>query len=480
MKTILLFIDHGLALAYFLYTDLAKALVKKDIRLVFLVQDELLPKLKKDYDNEPNIIFESMREDKAEEYKRKYHGSSQEFFEFVRGSVASPRIPLTYVDTHRQRKLREATPRYRFLLRLFEPWIYLLRYSALARKVFLKIQCKLFTPRIYEDILDKYQPDLILSGTAGWRNDRYLLREAFLRKIKTGMFTIGWDNPSCNGLVGAPVDYANVWSDIHVWELNSGLDWPKDHIHVGGMPVYDNYLSKKWLIKKDEYFKFHKLDPNKKLIVFVATALSISPNYHIIEGLVKMIKEQAFSQPAQLLIRLHPNHFKPVKRYNEERDAIFKLVADVPDVFVVSPKALAGDLPRYSGEDFEEKASMLAHCDVIISIYSTMIIEAAIHDKPVISACINSPKGWDNAYWIPLKDVPGWPTAARVVKCNASQTAFTFEELHDQVENYLNDPSLDREGRSRFVNQEITFLQSGEATQRSKEYLLSLVGIKDE
>lgn len=480
LKTILIIIDHGLSLANFMYTDLANQILEKNIRLVFLVQDELLPRLRKDFSGVKNLEFQSMLEKEAEEYKRNHHGRTQEIFEFIRGSVMSPRVPLTYVDTHRQRKLSEAGPRYRLLLKVFEPWIYILRFSSIARKIFMWLQCKLFTPKIYSKILDKYQPDLVLSSTAGWRNDRYLLREAKLRKIKTGMFVIGWDNPSCNGLPGAPVEYANVWSAIHEWELNSGLDWPKEQIHIGGMPLYDNYLSRKWQSSRDEYFNFHGLDPKKKLIVFVATALSITPNYHIIEGLVKMIREGTFKEPVQLLIRLHPNHFKPVKRYNEEREAIFNLTKDVPDVHVVSPKALAGNLPRYSGEDFEEKASMLAHCDLMISIYSTMVLEAALHDKPIISACINTPEGWPDAYWIPLDEVPGWPTAARVVACHASKTALTFDQLHDQIDAYLNDPGLNREGRKKFARQELTFLKNGEATKNTARYIMSLVGVEKE
>lgn len=480
MKTILIIIDHGLSLAYFLYTDLAKKILEKNVHLIFLVQDDLLPKLREDFAGVKNLEFESMREKEAEEYKHNYRGRMQEVFEFVRGSVMSPRIPLTYVDTHRKRKLYEAGPRYRLLLKAFEPWIYILRFSSIARKIFMWFQCKLFTPKIYEDILDKYKPDLVLSGTAGWRNDRYLLREAKIHKIKTGMFVIGWDNPSCNGLPGAPVQYANVWSSIHKWELNSGLDWPQDRIHIGGIPLYDNYLSGKWQIGREEYFRFHELDPHKKLIVFVATALSITPNFHIIEGLVKMIREKAFNEPVQLLIRLHPNHFKPVKRYIKEREAIFKLTKRVPDVHVVSPKALAGDLPRYSGEDFEEKASMLAYCDLMISIYSTMVLEASLHDKPIISACINIPEGWPDAYWIPLDEVPGWPTATRVVACHASQTALTFKQLHEQINAYLQNPALDREGRKKFARQELTFLKDGEATAKTAKYILSLIGVEKE
>ena len=121
------------------------------------------------------------------------------------------------------------------------------------------------------------------------------------------------------------------------------------------MPLYDGYLNKTWLIPPAEYFAMHGLDPAKKLIAYAATALSISPNLHIIEELTRIITEKKLSVPAQLLIRLHPNHFKSQRHYQEEREKIYELTRGCADVHVVAPKALAGGLPRYSGEDFPEK-----------------------------------------------------------------------------------------------------------------------------
>jgi len=130
---------------------------------------------------------------------------------------------------------------------------------------------------------------------------------------------------------------------------------------------------------------------------------------------------------------------------------------------------------RYSGEDFEEKASMLANSDIVISIYSTMVLEAALHDKPVVSACIDTPVGWPNNFWIPLSEIPGWPTAARVVKCNASRTAYTPEELTGILNMYLKDPQLDAAGRRKFIEQELTYIKVGEAVDKTAGQLVSIL-----
>jgi hypothetical protein len=475
MRTVFVIIEHGLSLAYFLYTDLYKQLLAGQVRLVMLVQDELLPKLRQDYSAVPNLVFESLRESQATDYHHGYHFRVQEILEYIRGSSMDHRIPLTYVDTNRKRKIYEARGRWRYALYAAQPAIYILRYSRLVRRAFLWLQKKLFTTDIYGDLLDQYKPDLVISDAAGWRLDRYLLREVNRRGIKTATAIVGWDNPSSNGLVGASVDYVNVWSKIHTWEMNVGLDWPMDKIHVGGMPLYDNYLSGKWAVSRKEYFKVHGLDPDKKLVAFVATALNITPNLHLVELLAEIIASGKLAQPAQLLIRLHPNHFRSIPHYEQEREAIYEVAKRYPDVHIIAPQALAGDLPRYSGEDFEEKGSMLAHADVVVTIYSTMVVETAIHDKPVVSACINTPTGWKDHYWIPLSEVPTWPTAARVDEMGASRVAFTPEQMVEALNLYLKSPQTDAENRRRFIKQELTFLKAGEATQKTAEFFLSLL-----
>lgn len=477
MKTAFIYVDHGLTIGYYLFTGLAERLTERGVRLVFLVEDELVEKLRKDFAANPLLVFESAREKQTTQYQQEHLAGLQEMFEYVRKSSMSPRVPLTYVDTHRRRKEFEARGRWKFILKALRPAIFVLRSSSLARKVFRWKSNWLFAPSLYTDLFEKYQPDLVISSTAGWRMDRFILREAKRRGIPTAMTVIGWDNPSAHGLPGADVDYANVWSEVHRWELSAGYDWPKEKINVGGMPLYDGYINDSWLMPRDEYFQIHGLDPNKKLIAFAATALSISPNLHIIEELTRIITEHKLSMPAQLLIRLHPNHFKSQKHYREECDKIYELTRDCPDVHVVAPKALAGGLPRYSGEDFPEKASMLAYCDVLVTIYSTMVLEAAIKDKPLISCCIDSPDGWPGNFWIPLHEVPGWPTAARVNKTGAGTNAFTPEELVQALEENLSHPELRRENRRRFVEQELTYIH-GESTGVTADYLLKLLGVE--
>ncbi len=474
MKTAFVFIDHGLGLVYFLDTGLAKILTEKGIRLVFLVQDEILSKMREKYGENKNLFFDSNHERDIKKYQNERLPTLQYLMEHIRDSSASNKIPLTYVETHRLRKEKESKGKWRFLLILSRPAIWLLRRSKFSRTVFRWLQQSLFTSDIFSELFEQYQPDLVISITAGWRIDKFLLREAKRHGVKTAATIVGWDNPSAMGIQGADVTYANVWSEIHKTELVNGIDWKPEKIHIGGMPIYDGYINKIWEKPWNEYFQEHGLDENKSLVAYVATALSISPNLHIIKSLVEIIHQGKLDKPAQLLIRLHPNHFKPFPHYQQECAEIYKLAEQFPEIKIVAPKALAGDVPRYSGEDFPEKSSMLRHSDVIVSIYSTMVVEAALHDKPVISVCIDSEEGWGDKYWIPLSTVPNWPTASRIVKMNVGKNAFSVDELIQWLNLYLNNPGLQKEDRLKFVESEITYLR-GESTRKTAEFFISLL-----
>ena len=60
-----------------------------------------------------------------------------------------------------------------------------------------------------------------------------------------------------------------------------------------------------------------------------------------------------------------------------------------------SPVALGGSLGYYGGEDMDEKSSMMAHSDVLVTVYSTMVVETAVHDTPIVAAVIDTPGGWN-------------------------------------------------------------------------------------
>jgi CDP-glycerol glycerophosphotransferase (TagB/SpsB family) len=478
MKRIFISADHGMAIIYFLQSDVVSTLLDSGIEVILLTDDETKDHIQKHFAR-PGLTFEGLRLKQANEYAKKVSPRWQWLLGYLRRVGGSRRINTEAMDSHIWEVWGENG--WKFRLGIWLPSalaILVLRNFAFARKLLVQMQNR-FTPEtgLYTDFFDRYQPDLVIASTPGWRMDRYILRESDRRGIPNMTVIVGWDNSSSYNVSGANVQWATCWSELQKEELVLGSDWDPGHVHVGGIPSYDGYFRKSWLMPRDEYFKLHGLDPNRKLISYASSFVHFAPNYPNIEALAKLVSSDALAEPSQLLIRLHPSHFqdKP-KIFAEERQRVFDLEKTYPHVHVVQPVALGGSLGYYGGEDMDEKSSMMAYSDVLVTVYSTMLVETAVHDTPMIAAVIDTPGGWNKKgkFSLSLKEIGDWPTHLRFRMTRAGRVAKDEKELQDMLNLYLKNKSTDSEERHKFVRDEITFTDASSG-RRTAEFILKIL-----
>lgn len=474
-RRIFLSADHGLAIVYFLQSEVANTLLAAGVEVVLLTDDAIVDRVRERF-GKPGLIVEGLRLAQAQAYFKKVSPFWQWWVDFLRRAGASQRINLAAVDSYVSQVKAEANLRRKLLFPIMHLAVAVLRRSPRARRALQRAQAR-FTPNLYSDLFDKYQPELVVASTPGWRFDRYLLREAASRAIPTASVIVGWDNPSSYSLPGAPVDWITCWSAIQRDELQQGADWPPERVNIAGIPSYDGYFKKEWRLTRTEYFKLHGLDPARKLISYASSFITFSPNIQNVEALAALVAGSELAESSQLLVRLHPNHFMDVPRFSAEREQIQALAEKYAHVHVVEPVPLGGSLGYYSGEDMPEKSSMMAYSDVFVTVYSTMVVEAAVHESPVVSVCIDSPVGWPGKFTLPLSRIGDWPTHARFRNSAAGRVAYTKDELREAVNLYLRDPQTDLQERREFVSGECTFTD-GSAGRRTGEYLLSCMGTR--
>lgn len=473
-KRIFLIADHGLALIYFLQSDVVTTLLQGGVEIILFTEDSARAAIEQRF-RQPGLFFEGLRLDQCQHYYRTVHPSQQRWLYLLRWAGGSQRVNTTAIEGNYRLSVHGAKGRTRLMVPLIRALVLLMRRSRLVRQAVVNRQWR-FTPGIYAGMFEKYRPALVVASTPGWRFDRYLLREAAARGIPTAAVIVGWDNPSSYRLSGAPVNWITCWSEIQKEELVLGADWKPERVHIGGIPSYDGYFRKSWLIPREEYFRLHNLDPRRKLLSYAASFVTFAPNFPNMSTLAELVHNDLLDEPCQLLIRLHPNHFRQGSRYAEEADRIRAFVQEMPHVHIVEPVSLSGGLGHYSGEDIGEKASMMAYSDVFLTVYSTMVVETAIHDRPIVSVCLDAPDGWGSpqVYSLPLTAIGEWPTHKRFRQSGAGRVATNREELRQHINFYLKHPQADAEARRRFVQQECTFTD-GSAGRRTGEYLLSLL-----
>jgi hypothetical protein len=119
-----------------------------------------------------------------------------------------------------------------------------------------------------------------------------------------------------------------------------------------------------------------------------------------------------------------------------------------------------------------EKSSMMAYSDVFTTVYSTMVVEAAVHGCPVVSVCIDSPTGWPGKYTLPLSQIGDWPTHSRFRDSGAGLEVNDENQLRTALNLYLDNPQAGKDARYNFIERECTFTD-GSAGDHTADFVLS-------
>jgi hypothetical protein len=254
------------------------------------------------------------------------------------------------------------------------------------------------------------------------------------------------------------------------------------------MPPYDNYLSRTWVMPRQEYFHLHGLDPNRKLLSYASSFVSWSPNFQNVAALASLVAAEEYfrskqrgmgrlgttvlplNEPCQLLVRLHPIHMSG--HYVVEADRIRQLARQHAHIHVVEPTPM-GSMGHY-GEDVIERTSMMANSDIFLTVYSTMCVEASFQEKPIVSVCIDAKEGYPGKFWVPMSQIGVWPTHSRFRASGAGRVALDQRELREAINFYLSNPHADLDAQRRFLAQECTYVD-GNAGQRTAQFFLSLL-----
>jgi CDP-glycerol glycerophosphotransferase (TagB/SpsB family) len=122
-------------------------------------------------------------------------------------------------------------------------------------------------------------------------------------------------------------------------------------------------------------------------------------------------------------------------------------------------------------KDMDHLADSLYHTEMTISTASTMTIDAAAFDKPSINIAFD---GWEEK---PFHEsvrrfyAPSHAHYQPIVKSAGVRIAYSFDELIKYIHMYLEDPSIDKEGRARIVREQCYKLD-GKSGERIANFIL--------
>jgi hypothetical protein len=306
----------------------------------------------------------------------------------------------------------------------------------------------------YQKLLQSIGPSVVFCSNQRALATLPLVLASKLLGIPTVSFVFSWDNLTSKGRIAAPFDHYFVWSR-HMREelLKYYDDVAADHVHIVGTPQFDPYADKSILWSRNEFCRRINADPGRPLICYSggdSTTTPEDPKHVAI--LMGLIRSGAIVGNPQVVLR--PAPVDHGSRYDEVRRTYPELVYCPPAWMHTEPLTWLASIPL--PEDVQFLANLTQHADLNINMASTMTLDYAIHDKPVINIA------FDASSPPPFK-VPVWDLYYRyehyrpVVELGSARFARSPAELAAHVNAYLENPSLDQEGRRRLTALQIGF-----------------------
>jgi hypothetical protein len=312
--------------------------------------------------------------------------------------------------------------------------------------LYFRLVARSSTTAEYARIFAEDRPDYLLASHQRPPSTAPPVIAARRYGIPTGSQIFSWDNLTSKGRIAAPFDTYLVWSDLMRSELLRFYpETPARNVHLVGAPQFDPYADSSLLQSREEFLGSLGLDPTKQVICYSGGDLGTCPEdpQHL-ALLLELIDDGSIPGTPQVVVR--PAPVDDISRYATVRQRF-------PEVVFSPPRWSTGEgwqhfLP--SAEDVRLLANLTQHCDLNVNTASTMSLDFAIHDRPVVNLAIDMHD--PPLYGGPLRDVYyQFEHYKRVVDSGAVRVAANREDLARHVTDYLSHPELDREERAALV-----------------------------
>jgi hypothetical protein len=320
-------------------------------------------------------------------------------------------------------------------------------------------------------LFDRYRPSLYVASSPGLIfSELPLLRTAAQRRVRSMAVDPSWDNFTNKLLPVRRVDRLVVWNALMRDQAVELHGYAPDAIRIAGVPQFDGYFNTAPR-SRDAFFKSIGADPRRRLITVTTTPRELYSHHdHILRVLMQAIEGGALPCPSQVLVRLHPR---------DEMDA-YRAFAGVPHLLIEKPfrpTVRSGDglSVDIMSDHQQHLADTMRHSDVIVNVASTIAIEASIVDTPVVNVSFDgeTPAPFARS----ARRYYRFTHYVNITRHGAVRVADEPQQLVEWVSRYLLDPSLDRDGRRRVVQEQCEFVDGRSAERAAASVIDELADV---
>jgi hypothetical protein len=258
-----------------------------------------------------------------------------------------------------------------------------------------KSACRAARGGAHEEFLRHLQPDVVFCTYQRAISAVPAMAAARSLTIPTATFIYSWDNLP-KSRIPVSSDYFLVWSELMKDELLGYYPGTKaDSVLVVGTPQFEHYSDRSLIVPRDEFLNSLNLDPARPVVCFSGDDIKTSPHDPIyLADLARGLRELPAARRPQILFRPCPSD------QSERFDCVLR---DYPEIARSMPlwssETANGDWSTYipAKDDIRLLTNVVAHCDVVVNVGSTMAMDFAVYDKPGIYLAYNPPG--TNGHW---------------------------------------------------------------------------------
>ena len=330
-------------------------------------------------------------------------------------------------------------------------------------KVFRRLDYLLVRDYRYRTIFEKYNPDLVFVANLFGEHEIHLVREAKRRKIKTIGLINSWDRVTARSVLRLIPDKLIVFNNLVSEEVVEHNGISRDQIFVSGIPQYDKYFAGV-RTPREVFFRKKGLDSGHKLIVFSPQGGTFSnSDWDIIDLMHKLHVEGRFGSQVSILVRFPPNDYFDPQEFKKRTGMIY----DYPGTRFSEIKGTDWDM---TFEELQNLVDTLYHMSLIVTYASSISVDAAVFDRPVININFELRKS-ESVFKQPTRYYKK-THYQKALKTGGIRLVNNEEELVEWVNAYLKDSSVDSEKRKLLVSEQCVYLDGGSG-KRIGDFILS-------
>ena len=392
---------------------------------------------------------------KVEAFKEIPYNYLRRLNEFVWDYRLKPPSRLS-MDRHVRSKRQQLS------VRALKPFAYFLARGQMERAIEDRLETVLLSAPVRSvegmDRLREYRPTVIVSSGLFQFEQPAIFEAAHRLGIPTLAYIPSWDNLSTKGRMVYRYDGYIVWSDQIKQELRefypNATDMPT---YIVGAPQFDIFSQERFFETRKEFCEKQGLDPSRPIILYAIGSPNFLQEHHGAIAFAERVDQGEFGN-VQLLIRPHPIHDKGELKARFDGYGPSIRLQETPNA------GLSLTMRTQDAAQVQDWINTFRHSDLVINLSSTVTVDAAIFDKPIINLDFDpDPSG---AYQELVRDINhNWTHFKPIAESGGVWCVNNFDELAEAVRVYLRKPELHSEGR-KWIAQHVCGFLDGKCGDR--------------